>query len=74
MDFDFTDDPAIAARRRVALGRTGLRRRAASARHRARRRLLARKAWGEIAELGLPGLALPESQGGMGFGAVGRWS
>jgi hypothetical protein len=68
MDFDFTDDQvslrdAVARwvekgfpfERRLALARAGGRTRAI---------------WGELAELGLPGLAVPEDHGGMGFGPV----
>jgi alkylation response protein AidB-like acyl-CoA dehydrogenase len=68
MDFDFTDDQvslrdAVARwvekgfpfERRLALARAGGRTRAI---------------WGELAELGLAGLAVPEDHGGMGFGPV----
>ncbi len=68
MDFDFTDDQvslrdAVARwvekgfpfERRLALARAGGRTRAI---------------WGELAELGLTGLAVPEDHGGMGFGPV----
>ena len=68
MDFDFTDDQAAL--------RDAVSRWAAKSYDFERRRAItkaggfSREVWGELAELGLLGLALPESQGGMGFGAV----
>jgi alkylation response protein AidB-like acyl-CoA dehydrogenase len=68
MDFEFTDeqvslrdavarwvDKGFAFERRLALARAGGR---------------TREVWGELAELGLTGLAVPEDHGGMGFGPV----
>ncbi|HSW09046.1 acyl-CoA dehydrogenase family protein [Aquabacterium sp.] len=68
MDFNFTDDQislrdavarwvekGFAFERRHALAKAGGKTRAV---------------YGELAELGLTGLAVPEAQGGMGFGAV----
>jgi hypothetical protein len=68
MDFEFTDEQvslrdAVARwvekgfpfERRLALARAGGR---------------TREVWGELAELGLTGLAVPEDHGGMGFGPV----
>ena len=67
MDFDFTDDQEIAARRRAPLGRQGLRLRAPA--RLAKAGGFTREVWRELAELGLTGLAVPEAHGGMGFGA-----
>jgi len=68
MDFDFTDDQqslrdavrrwvdkAFAFERRHSIARAGG---------------FSRAVYGELAELGLCGLAVPESQGGLGFGPV----
>ncbi|MBG6081356.1 alkylation response protein AidB-like acyl-CoA dehydrogenase [Rubrivivax gelatinosus] len=68
MDFDFTDDQQAlreAVRRWVDKGFAFERRRtlAKAGGH-------SRAVWGELAELGLAGLAVPESQGGLGFGPV----
>ena len=68
MDFDFTDDQQSlrdAVQRWVDKG-YGFERRRATVEAGG----FDRAAWGEIAELGLLGLAVPEAQGGMGFGAV----
>jgi alkylation response protein AidB-like acyl-CoA dehydrogenase len=68
MDFDFTDDQQSlrdAVQRWVDKGYAFERRRAIVAAGG-----FDRAAWSEIAELGLLGLAVPEAQGGMGFGAV----
>ena len=68
MDFDFTPDQDSL--------RDAVARWADKAYGFERRRAIAsgggfsREAWSELAELGLLGLALPESAGGMGFGAV----
>ncbi len=68
MDFDFTDDQASL---RDAVARWAEKSYAFE-----RRRAIAkaggfsREAWGELAGLGLLGLALPEACGGMDFGAV----
>ncbi len=68
MDFDFTDDQ-IALRDAVARwaekGYNFERRRAIT-----KAGGFSREAWNELAELGLLGLALPDSSGGMGFGAI----
>ncbi|BAL94748.1 acyl-CoA dehydrogenase family protein [Rubrivivax gelatinosus] len=68
MDFDFTDDQQAlreAVRRWVDKGFAFERRHtlAKAGGH-------SRAVWGELAELGLAGLAVPESQGGLGFGPV----
>jgi alkylation response protein AidB-like acyl-CoA dehydrogenase len=68
MDFDFTQDQeslrdavrrwvdkAFSSERRHGIAKAGGR---------------TREVYGELAELGLTGLAVPEAQGGMGFGAV----
>ncbi|MBK1686987.1 acyl-CoA dehydrogenase family protein [Rubrivivax gelatinosus] len=68
MDFDFTDDQQAlreAVRRWVDKG-FGFERRHALAKAGGHSRAV----WGELAELGLAGLAVPESQGGLGFGPV----
>ncbi|WP_298830348.1 acyl-CoA dehydrogenase family protein [uncultured Piscinibacter sp.] len=68
MDFDFSDDQESlrdAVRRWVDKG-FGFERRHGIAKAGG----ATRKVYGELAELGLTGLAVPESQGGMGFGPV----
>ncbi len=68
MDFDFTDDQASlrdAVSRWTEKGYDFERRRAIT-----KAGGFSREAWGELAELGLLGLALPEASGGMAFGAV----
>ena len=68
MDFEFNDDQQSlrdAVARWVEKGYGVERRRAI-----VRAGGFSREAWDEIAGLGLPGLALPEALGGMGFGAV----
>lgn len=68
MDFDFTDDQQAlreAVRRWVDKGFAFDRRHAL-----ARAGGHSSAVWGELAELGLAGLAVPESQGGLGFGPV----
>lgn len=68
MDFEFTDDQVSlrdAVARWVEKGFSFDRRHAIAKAGGARREV-----YGELAELGLTGLAIPESQGGMGFGAV----
>ena len=68
MDFDFTDDQQSlrdAVARWVEKGYDAERRRAI-----VKAGGFSREAYGELAELGLLGLALPEAAGGMGFGAV----
>ena len=68
MDFDFTDDQESlrdAVRRWVDKG-FGFERRHGLAKAGGHTRAV----WGELAELGLAGLVVPEAQGGMGFGAV----
>jgi alkylation response protein AidB-like acyl-CoA dehydrogenase len=68
MDFEFNDDQAAlreAVSRWVEKGYDFERRRAIT-----KAGGFSRDAWGELAELGLLGLALPEASGGMGFGAV----
>ncbi|HET9207636.1 MAG TPA: acyl-CoA dehydrogenase family protein [Burkholderiaceae bacterium] len=68
MDFEFTDDQLSlrdAVARWVDKGFTFERRHAI-----AKKGGATRDVYGELAELGLTGLAIPESQGGMGFGAV----
>ena len=68
MDFDFTDDQQAlrdAVRRWVDKGFAFERRHAL-----AKAGGHSRAVWGELAELGLAGLAVPESQGGLGFGPV----
>ena len=68
MDFDFTQDQESlrdAVRRWVDKG-FGFERRHGIAKAGGK----TREVYGELAELGLTGLAVPEAQGGMGFGAV----
>ena len=68
MDFDFTDDQASlrdAVQRWVDKGFTFERRHAL-----AKAGGATRAVYGELAELGLTGLAVPEANGGMGFGAI----
>ena len=68
MDFDFSDDQEQlrdAVRKWVDKGYTFERRRAAVAAGG-----FDRAAWGELAELGLTALTVPEDHGGMGQGAV----
>ena len=68
MDFDFTDDQVSlrdAVQRWVEKG-FGFPRRHALAQAGGATRAV----YGELADLGLTGLAIPEAQGGMGFGAV----
>ena len=68
MDFDFTEDQESlrdAVRRWVDKGYDFERRRGI-----VKSGGFSRAAWGELTELGLLGLAVPEAQGGMGFGAV----
>jgi alkylation response protein AidB-like acyl-CoA dehydrogenase len=68
MDFEFTDDQLSlrdAVARWVDKGFTFERRHAI-----ARKGGATRDVYGELAELGLTGLAIPEAHGGMGFGAV----
>jgi len=68
MDFDFTDDQQSlrdAVRRWVDKG-FGFERRHALARAGGATRAV----YGELAELGLTGLVIPEARGGMGFGPV----
>jgi len=68
MDFDFTQDQESlrdAVRRWVDKG-FGFERRHASAKAGG----TTREIYGELAELGLAGLAVPEAHGGLGFGAV----
>ena len=68
MDFDFTEDQESlrdAVRRWVDKGYDFERRRGI-----VKAGGFSREAWGELTELGLPGLAIPEAHGGMGFGAV----
>jgi len=68
MDFDFTDDQQAlreAVRRWVDKGFAFERRHAL-----AKAGGHSRAVWGELAELGLAGLAVPESHGGLGFGPV----
>ena len=68
MDFDFTDDQVSlrdAVQRWVEKG-FGFPRRHALAKAGGATRAV----YGELADLGLTGLAIPEAQGGMGFGAV----
>jgi len=68
MDFDFTDDQESlrdAVRRWVDKGFTFERRHAI-----AKAGGRTRDVYGELAELGLTGLAVPEAHGGMGFGAI----
>jgi hypothetical protein len=68
MDFDFSDDQESlrdAVRRWVDKG-FGFERRHALAKAGGATRAV----WGELAELGLAGLAIPEAQGGLGLGAV----
>lgn len=68
MDFDFTDDQQAlreAVRRWVDKGFAFERRHAL-----AKAGGHSRAVWGELAELGLAGLAVPESQGGLGLGPV----
>jgi hypothetical protein len=68
MDFDFTDDQESlrdAVRRWVDKG-FGFERRHGLAKAGGHTRAV----WGELAELGLAGLVVPEAHGGMGFGAV----
>ncbi len=68
MDFDFTEDQESlrdAVRRWVDKGYDFERRRGI-----VRAGGFSPEAYGELADLGLLGLAIPEAQGGMGFGAV----
>jgi alkylation response protein AidB-like acyl-CoA dehydrogenase len=68
MDFDFSDDQASlrdAVARWVEKGFTFERRHGI-----AKQGGATRAVYGELAELGLTGLVVPEAQGGMGFGAV----
>jgi alkylation response protein AidB-like acyl-CoA dehydrogenase len=68
MDFDFTDDQTSlrdAVARWVEKGFSFERRHAI-----AKSGGKTREVYSELAELGLTGLAIPEDQGGMGFGAV----
>ncbi|MEY3253445.1 MAG: hypothetical protein RL227_2418 [Pseudomonadota bacterium] len=68
MDFDFTDDQESlrdAVRRWVDKGFPFERRHAL-----AKAGGATRAVWGELSELGLAGLVVPEAQGGMAFGAV----
>jgi alkylation response protein AidB-like acyl-CoA dehydrogenase len=68
MDFDFTDDQESlrdAVRRWVDKGFNFERRHAI-----AKAGGATREVYGELAELGLAGLAVPEEHGGLGFGAV----
>ena len=68
MDFDFTDEQEQlrdAVNKWVAKGYDFERRRRT-----VKAGGYSREAWGEMAELGLMGLAVPETQGGMGFGPV----
>ena len=68
MDFDFTSDQESlrdAVRRWVDKGFSFERRHGI-----AKAGGKTRDVYGELAELGLTGLAVPEAQGGMGFGAV----
>ena len=68
MDFDFTEDQESlrdAVRRWVDKG-YGFERRKSIVKAGG----FSREAWGELGELGLLGLAVPEAQGGMGFGAT----
>jgi alkylation response protein AidB-like acyl-CoA dehydrogenase len=68
MDFDFSEDQQSlrdAVARWVEKGYAFERRRAI-----VKAGGFSREAWSELADLGLLGLALPEAQGGMGFGAV----
>ena len=68
MDFDFSDDQLQlreAVARWVEKAYTFERRRAI-----VQAGGFSREAWGELAELGLTGLAVPEDQGGLGMGPV----
>ena len=68
MDFDFTDDQESlrdAVRRWVDKGFSFERRHAL-----AKAGGATREVYGELAELGLTALAIPEAQGGMGFGPI----
>ena len=68
MDFDFSDDQESlrdAVRRWVDKG-FSFERRHGIAKAGGR----TREVYAELAELGLTGLAVPEAQGGMGFGAI----
>jgi alkylation response protein AidB-like acyl-CoA dehydrogenase len=68
MDFEFTDDQLSlrdAVARWVDKGFSFERRHAI-----AKKGGATRDVYGELAELGLTGLAIPESHGGMGFGAI----
>jgi alkylation response protein AidB-like acyl-CoA dehydrogenase len=68
MDFDFTDDQQSlrdAVARWVEKGFSFERRHGL-----AKAGGFTRKVYGELAELGLTGLAVPEAHGGMGFGAI----
>ena len=68
MDFDFTDDQESlrdAVRRWVDKGFSFERRHAI-----AKAGGATREVYGELAELGLTALAIPEAQGGMGFGPI----
>ena len=71
MDFEFTDEQEQlrdAVRRWVDKG-FGFERRHALAKAGGK----TREVLGELNELGLAGLAVPEAHGGMGFGASRRW-
>ena len=68
MDFDFTDDQEMlrdSVRKWVDKG-YGFERRKVIVKSGG----FSREAWGEIADLGLAGLYVPEAHGGMGFGPV----
>ncbi|MEO5883342.1 MAG: acyl-CoA dehydrogenase family protein, partial [Caldimonas sp.] len=68
MDFDFTDDQEMlrdTVRKWVEKDYDFERRRAI-----VKAGGFSREAWQGLADLGLTGLAVPEAQGGMGFGAV----
>jgi alkylation response protein AidB-like acyl-CoA dehydrogenase len=68
MDFDFTDDQEMlrdSVRKWVDKGYDFERRRGI-----VKQGGFSRDAWGELAGLGLMGLAVPEQHGGMGFGPV----
>ncbi|MDB5819156.1 MAG: acyl-CoA dehydrogenase [Rhizobacter sp.] len=68
MDFDFSDDQEMlrdSVRKWVARGYDFERRKTI-----VKAGGFSREAWGELAELGLMGLYVPEAHGGMGFGPV----
>ena len=68
MDFDFTDDQEMlrdTVRKWVEKDYDFERRRAI-----VKAGGFSREAWQGLADLGVTGLAVPEAQGGMGFGAV----